>query len=67
MELMDGFLYLHMDLGSGAVKMMASNQRLAEGETHSVEVLRNGKAGTVSIDDQLTTFTTPGKNIVEVA
>lgn len=61
MEMLGGYLYLHMDLGSGAVRVRASNVRLDDGSWHSVEVLRNQKVGTVTVDGVITDFRTPGK------
>ena len=63
MELLEGYLYLHLDLGSGAVKIRASDQLLNDGDWHSVEVIRNMKAATVSVDEKLKSFTSPGKDM----
>ena len=60
MELLDGYLYLHLDLGSGAIRVRASNRRLDDGGWHKVELVRSKKTGTVSVDDDLNGFKTPG-------
>lgn len=44
-ELMDGFLYLVMDMGSGSVKMKAGDKRLDDGEWCHVDFQRNGRNG----------------------
>ena len=62
MEILDGYLYLHLDLGSGAIKLRASNRKLDEGRWHKVELIRNQRSGTVAVDeDPRTAFETPGK------
>lgn len=45
MELMDGFLYLVMDMGSGSIKMKASNKRVNDGEWCHVDFQREGRKG----------------------
>ncbi|XP_029703957.1 neurexin-2-beta isoform X3 [Takifugu rubripes] len=55
-ELMDGFLYLVMDMGSGSVKMKAGNARLDDGEWCHVDFQRNGRNGFISINGQSSAF-----------
>lgn len=45
MELLDGFLYLVMDMGSGSIKTKASNNQLSDGEWYHVDLHRNGRNG----------------------
>ena len=45
LELMDGFLYLLMDMGSGSFKMKGSNKRLNDGEWCHVDFQREGRKG----------------------
>ncbi|KAG7265382.1 LOW QUALITY PROTEIN: hypothetical protein CRUP_025828 [Coryphaenoides rupestris] len=45
MELLDGFLYLLMDMGSGSIKMKASSLRLTDGEWCHVDFQREGRKG----------------------
>ncbi|TRY78868.1 hypothetical protein TCAL_10650 [Tigriopus californicus] len=61
MEMMEGYLYKHIDLGSGAVKLRASNRRLDDGAWHKVEILRNQRSGTITVDEELHSFETPGE------
>ena len=44
-ELLDGILYLVMDMGSGSIKMKASNKRLDDGEWCHVDFQRRGRNG----------------------
>lgn len=44
-ELMDGFLYLVMDMGSGSIKMKAGSKRLDDGEWCHVDFQRRGRTG----------------------
>ena len=62
--MLEGYLYLHLDLGSGAAKLRSSNQKLDDGAWHRVEILRNQKVGTINVDEEIATFQTPGKKIV---
>ena len=45
LELLEGYLYLHMNLGSGGIKFRASNRRLSDSSWHRVEILRNQRHG----------------------
>ena len=62
LELFEGFLYLHLDLGSGALRLRASNGRLDDGNWHKVEIIRNRRTGTLRLDDETHEFETPGKS-----
>ncbi|KAI9542328.1 Neurexin-2 [Dissostichus eleginoides] len=46
-ELLDGFLFLVMDMGSGSIKMKASNKRLDDGEWCRVDFQRRGRNGEI--------------------
>lgn len=50
MELLDGYLYMHLDLGSGSLKLRASNRRLDDGTWHKVDVVRNRKRGNLQVN-----------------
>ncbi|XP_035864732.1 neurexin 2a isoform X13 [Sander lucioperca] len=56
MELLDGFLYLVMDMGSGSIKMKASNKRLDDGEWCHVDFQRSGRNGFISVNSQSIPF-----------
>uniref|UniRef100_A0A8C6PI39 Neurexin 2 n=1 Tax=Nothobranchius furzeri TaxID=105023 RepID=A0A8C6PI39_NOTFU len=57
MELLDGFIYLVMDMGSGSIKIKASNERLDNGEWCHVDFQRKGRNGFISVNSQSTPFT----------
>ncbi|KAJ8348342.1 hypothetical protein SKAU_G00269310 [Synaphobranchus kaupii] len=48
-ELLDGFLYLLMDMGSGSIKMKASNKKVNDGEWCHVDFQREGRKGSISV------------------
>ena len=54
MELLDGYIYLHLNLGSGSLKLRGSNRKLDDGAWHKVDVTRNRKAGTLQVDAEHT-------------
>lgn len=43
MELLNGHIYIHVDLGSGAVKVRASRRRVDDGDWHELMLRRNGR------------------------
>ncbi|KAM7374324.1 hypothetical protein PAMP_006990 [Pampus punctatissimus] len=55
-ELLDGFLYLVMDMGSGSIKIKASNQRLDDGKWCHVDFQRKGRNGFISVNSQSIPF-----------
>ncbi|XP_034096402.1 neurexin-2-like isoform X15 [Gymnodraco acuticeps] len=55
-ELLDGFLFLVMDMGSGSIKMKASNKRLDDGEWCRVDFQRRGRNGLISVNSQSIPF-----------
>ncbi|XP_054611552.1 neurexin-2-like isoform X9 [Dunckerocampus dactyliophorus] len=67
MELMDGFLYLVMDMGSGSIKMKASNKRLDDGEWCHVDFQRKGRNGFISVNSKSIPFATnEGSEILDL-
>ena len=61
MELLDGHLHVHLDLGSGAVKVRASRTPLNDGAWHEVELTLKRRVGRVTIDGNTEAFETPGE------
>ena len=61
MELFDGHLYVHLDLGTGATKVRASRKTLNDGDWHRVELTLKNKMGRITIDGATEAFETPGK------
>lgn len=60
-ELLDGHVFLILNLGSGAARVKASgNRRLDDGQWHSVSLRRTGRNGRVSVDESAADFSTPG-------
>ena len=66
LELFEGFLYLHLDLGSGALRLRASNARLDDGNWHKIDILRNRRTGTLRLDDESHEFETPGELLLHL-
>ena len=60
MELVNGHVYLHLDLGSGSVKVKATSRRIDDGTWHEITISRNGKSGRATVDGASTDFVTPG-------
>ncbi|XP_054899546.1 neurexin 2a isoform X5 [Poeciliopsis prolifica] len=56
-ELLEGFLYLAMDMGSGSIKIKASNKRLDDGEWWHVDFQRKGRNGFISVNSLSIPFT----------
>ena len=61
MEIIDGYLYLLLDLGSGAIKEKASRTRVDDGHPHIVFFQYGGKNGFIKVDAHQTEYTTPGR------
>ncbi|XP_072518908.1 neurexin-2-beta isoform X18 [Salminus brasiliensis] len=58
MELLEGFLYLLMDMGSGSIKMKASSKKVNDGEWCHVDFQREGRKGSVSVNGRSMPFST---------
>uniref|UniRef100_A0A915C1T6 Neurexin-1 n=1 Tax=Parascaris univalens TaxID=6257 RepID=A0A915C1T6_PARUN len=60
-ELIDGHLFLIINLGSGHVRLQTTASKVTEGTVwHSVMLERMGRSGTVIVDNVRTDFSTPG-------
>uniref|UniRef100_A0A914MF02 Uncharacterized protein n=1 Tax=Meloidogyne incognita TaxID=6306 RepID=A0A914MF02_MELIC len=59
-ELIDGHLFLIVNLGSGDIRLQASAKSLHDGLWHSVVMERGGRKGFVSVDSLRTEFSCPG-------
>ncbi len=51
---------MHMDLGTGSLKVRASNRRLDDGAWHMVDLVRNRGKGSFEVDTDSVSFETPG-------
>ena len=60
MELFDGHLYVHLNLGTGAAKVRASRKQLNDGDWHRVELTLKDKVGRITVDGTTEAFETPG-------
>ncbi|XP_047459966.1 neurexin-1a isoform X9 [Mugil cephalus] len=61
-EMLDGHLYLLLDLGSGTTKTRAVNKKVNDGEWYHVDFQRDGRSGTISINTLRTAYTAPGES-----
>ncbi|XP_046723375.1 neurexin 2a isoform X2 [Silurus meridionalis] len=67
MELLDGFLYLLMDMGSGSVKLKSSNKKVNNGEWCHVDFQREGRKGSISVNGRSMPFSTnEGSEILDL-
>ncbi|XP_039222093.1 neurexin-2-beta isoform X6 [Crotalus tigris] len=60
MELLDGYLYLLLDMGSGGIKMRASTKKVNDGEWCHVDFQRDGRKGSISVNSRSTPFLASG-------
>ncbi|XP_021923608.1 neurexin-3 isoform X5 [Zootermopsis nevadensis] len=61
-ELLNGHIYLHLDLGSGGVRVKATTRRVDDGVWHEATLRRAGKEGRVTVDGTAADFSTPGES-----
>ncbi|XP_019746637.1 neurexin 3b isoform X9 [Hippocampus comes] len=61
-ELLDGVLYLVLDMGSGTIKVKATQAKVNEGSWHHVDIQRDGRSGIISVNSRRTPFTASGEN-----
>uniref|UniRef100_A0A8C1RDZ0 Neurexin 1b n=1 Tax=Cyprinus carpio TaxID=7962 RepID=A0A8C1RDZ0_CYPCA len=61
-EMLDGLLYLLLDMGSGTTKTLAVNKKVNDGEWYHVDFQRDGRSGTISINTIRTPYQAPGNS-----
>uniref|UniRef100_A0A674BLP0 Neurexin 1 n=1 Tax=Salmo trutta TaxID=8032 RepID=A0A674BLP0_SALTR len=61
-EMLEGHLYLLLDMGSGTTKTRAVNKKVNDGEWYHVDFQRDGRSGTISINTQRQAYTAPGES-----
>ncbi|XP_015205862.1 neurexin 3a isoform X24 [Lepisosteus oculatus] len=61
-ELLDGSLYLLLDMGSGTIKVKATQKKVNDGEWYHVDIQRDGRSGTISVNSRRTPFTASGES-----
>uniref|UniRef100_A0A3P8PKM7 Neurexin 2 n=1 Tax=Astatotilapia calliptera TaxID=8154 RepID=A0A3P8PKM7_ASTCA len=67
MELLEGYLYLLIDMGSGKTKLKASNKKVNDGEWCHVDFQREGRKGSISVNSRSMPFSSPeGSEILDL-
>uniref|UniRef100_A0A8C1GQR2 Neurexin 1 n=1 Tax=Cyprinus carpio TaxID=7962 RepID=A0A8C1GQR2_CYPCA len=61
-EMLDGHLYLLLDMGSGTTKTRAVNKKVNDGEWYHVDFQRDGRSGTISVNSIRTPYNAPGES-----
>ncbi|XP_078005636.1 neurexin-1 isoform X10 [Phascolarctos cinereus] len=61
-EMLDGHLYLLLDMGSGTIKIRALQKKVNDGEWYHVDFQRDGRSGTISVNTLRTPYTAPGES-----
>ncbi|XP_026781903.3 neurexin 3a isoform X14 [Pangasianodon hypophthalmus] len=61
-ELLDGSLYLLLDMGSGTIKVKATQNKVNDGTWYHVDIQRDGRSGTISVNSRRTPFTASGES-----
>uniref|UniRef100_A0A671T6L7 Neurexin-1a-like n=1 Tax=Sinocyclocheilus anshuiensis TaxID=1608454 RepID=A0A671T6L7_9TELE len=61
-EMLDGLLYLLLDMGSGTTKTLLVNKKVNDGEWYHVDFQRDGRSGTTCINTIRTPYKAPGNS-----
>ncbi|XP_028845737.1 neurexin-1a-like isoform X7 [Denticeps clupeoides] len=61
-EMLEGHLFLLLDMGSGTTKTRAVNKKVNDGEWYHVDFQRDGRSGTISVNTIRTAYTAPGES-----
>ncbi|XP_076874270.1 neurexin 3b isoform X3 [Brachyhypopomus gauderio] len=61
-ELLDGGLYILLDMGSGTIKVKATQNKVNDGAWHHVDIQRDGRSGIISVNSHRIPFTATGEN-----
>ncbi|RZC34422.1 Laminin G 2 domain containing protein, partial [Asbolus verrucosus] len=61
-EIYNGHIYVHLDLGSGPSKQRGSRRRIDDGSWHEVTFRRTGRDARITVDGFHTDFKTTGKS-----
>lgn len=59
-ELLGGHVFMLLNMGSGSIKVKATQRRIDNGLWHSIRVIRDGKSGRIFVDDYSVGFNAPG-------
>lgn len=60
-EVYNGHIYVHIDLGAGPTKQRGSRKRIDDGAWHDVIFRRTGREAKVTVDGYHADFKTAGK------
>ncbi|XP_023227763.1 neurexin-3-like [Centruroides sculpturatus] len=66
LELLDGHIFLLLNLGSDTVKVQATSRKVADGHWHTVSLRKTGKSGRITTDESSVDFTTSGRKLVTI-
>ncbi|XP_067845081.1 neurexin 1a isoform X8 [Heptranchias perlo] len=61
-EMLDGHLYLLLDMGSGAIKTKATQRKVNDGDWYHVDFQRDGRSGTISINSKRSPYMAHGES-----
>ncbi|XP_056152332.1 neurexin 3a [Lampris incognitus] len=61
-ELLDGSLYLLLDMGSGTIKVKATESKVNDGAWYHVDIQRDGRSGTILVNSRRTQFMASGES-----
>ncbi|XP_078799306.1 neurexin 3b isoform X27 [Oryzias latipes] len=61
-ELLDGALFLLLDMGSGTIKVKATQAKVNDDAWYHVDIQRDGRSGIISVNSHRTPFTASGEN-----
>ncbi|XP_043551869.1 neurexin 1a isoform X27 [Chiloscyllium punctatum] len=61
-EMLDGHLYLLLDMGSGAIKTKATQRKVNDGEWYHVDFQRDGRSGTITINSKRSPYMAHGES-----
>lgn len=59
-EIYNGHIYVHVDLGAGPSKLRGSRRRIDDGSWHEVTFRRTGRESRITVDGFHTDFKTAG-------
>ncbi|XP_038666507.1 neurexin 1a isoform X43 [Scyliorhinus canicula] len=61
-EMLDGHLYLLLDMGSGAIKTKATQKKVNDGDWYHVDFQRDGRSGTITINSKRSPYMAHGES-----
>uniref|UniRef100_A0A4W3HPC4 Neurexin 1 n=1 Tax=Callorhinchus milii TaxID=7868 RepID=A0A4W3HPC4_CALMI len=61
-EMVDGHLYLLLDMGSGAIKTKATQRKVNDGDWYHVDFQRDGRSGIIAINSKRSPYMAHGES-----